>query len=85
MSYNIKEHNRLMTKKELIEMLSQYPDDMRIVIDGYEGGYKDITECEEFELVLNYHTAWYYGAHETVDGLPKHIEVKETEPALYLS
>lgn len=74
-----------MTKKELIEMLSQYPDDMRIVIDGYEGGYKDITECEEFELVLNYYTAyWYNGPHENVDGLSKHIEVKETEPALYL-
>lgn len=74
-----------MTKKELIEMLSQYPDDMRIVIDGHEGGYTDITECEELELVLNYNISeWWYGAHEEKKHTYGNIEEKEIAPALHL-
>mgnify|MGYP003346541971 CR=1 FL=1 len=73
-----------MTKKELIEMLSQYPDDMRVVVSGYEGGYNDITECEEFELVLNYNTSRCFGAHEQKEYSYGNIEGKEIAPALYL-
>jgi hypothetical protein len=32
-----------MTKAELIEMLSEYPDETMVVIQGYEGGLEDIT------------------------------------------
>lgn len=37
----------MKTKKELIEMLEQYPDDMRIVVWGYEGGYDDAVEIKK--------------------------------------
>ena len=31
-----------MTVKELMEFLNKYPDDFRVVVNGYEDGYDDI-------------------------------------------
>ena len=31
-----------MTVKELMEFLGKYPDDLRVVVNGYEDGYDDI-------------------------------------------
>ena len=31
-----------MTVKELAELLEKYPDDLRVVVNGYEDGYDDI-------------------------------------------
>ncbi len=31
-----------MTVKELMEFLEKYPDDLRVVVNGYEDGYDDI-------------------------------------------
>ena len=31
-----------MTVKELTEFLEKYPDDLRVVVNGYEDGYDDI-------------------------------------------
>jgi hypothetical protein len=50
-----------MNVKELIELLSQYPDEMKVVVDGYEGGYSDISDIGEIEiskLPLN-KESWY--------------------------
>ena len=32
-----------MTVKELAEILKKYPDDLRVVVNGYEDGYDDIS------------------------------------------
>ena len=32
-----------MTVKELMELLNKYPDDLRVVVNGYEDGYDDIS------------------------------------------
>lgn len=32
-----------MTVRELIELLQRYPDDMRVVVNGYEQGYDDLS------------------------------------------
>lgn len=31
-----------MTVKELVEFLGKYPDDLRVVVNGYEDGFDDI-------------------------------------------
>lgn len=33
-----------MTTSELIQILSQYPPDTRVMVDGYEGGADDIAD-----------------------------------------
>lgn len=56
-----------MTVAELIELLKQYPSDLRVVTRGYEGGYDDLDNAEVIPLKENVHTAWYYGKHDSPD------------------
>ncbi len=50
-----------MNVNQLIKRLQMYPPDLRVVVRGYEGGYNDVDTFENLKLVLNYHSAWYYG------------------------
>ena len=61
-----------MTAKELITKLKKIPENTRIVISGYEGGYHDLKgNLDEIEVVLDYNTEWYYGPHEPVNEYDK--------------
>jgi len=53
-----------MTVAELIEKLKEYPQDLRVVVRGYEGGINDVSHFKELEILLDYNDAWYYGKHE---------------------
>ena len=54
-----------MTVAELMEFLSEYPPELRVVVTGYEDGYDDVererTSVHEIRLDVN--TEWYYGRH----------------------
>ena len=65
-----------MTVKELIEKLKTLDQEMPVFINGYEGGYDDLTDLANIEVVKNVNTQWYYGSHEKIDDL--HEEVLET-------
>ena len=56
-----------MTVKELKEYLSNFPDDLRVMIHGYEGGYNDLTGGKQRKIALDVNKAWYYGSHEEAD------------------
>ncbi len=53
-----------MTVKELINKLQSYPTDVRVVVEGYEGGYDDIDITRQISIKLNVNKEWYYGTHE---------------------
>ena len=53
-----------MNVNQLIKRLQMYPPDLRVVVRGYEGGYNDVDTFENLKIVLDYHSAWYYGKHE---------------------
>lgn len=54
-----------MTVAEMIEALQQIENkNTPVVISGYEGGFKDITDISPLDIVLNVNTAWYYGPHD---------------------
>lgn len=55
-----------MLVKELIAKLKELPEDSRVVVQGYEGGVKDVTGCAEVEIALDVNEPWYYGNHEIV-------------------
>ena len=65
-----------MTVKELIEKLQTLDQEMPVFINGYEGGYDDLTDLANIEVVKNVNTQWYYGSHEKIDDL--HEDVLET-------
>ena len=58
-----------MNVDQLIKRLQMYPPDLRVVVRGYEGGYNDVDIFEKLKIVLDYHSAWYYGKHEDVESL----------------
>lgn len=53
-----------MTIRELILLLQGCQQDMRVIMDGYEGGYEDVGGTETKAILLNYNPEWYYGPHE---------------------
>jgi hypothetical protein len=63
-----------MTVKELMEMLKYTNPDSLVLIPGYEGGYRTLSEVRPVLAELNVNSEWYYGPHE-LDG---------TEPAVLL-
>lgn len=53
-----------MNVRELIEELKQYDPETMVVINGYEGGYSEVKEMSEVDLMKNINNEWYYGPHE---------------------
>ncbi len=58
-----------MNVDQLIKRLQMYPPDLRVVVRGYEGGYNDVDTFEKIKIVLDYHSAWYYGKHEDASNI----------------
>ena len=75
-----------MTTGELIQLLSQYPADLRVMVQGYEDGFDDLeADCVVAgEASLNVYSAWYYGRHEQ-DLTSADRTRGETARALFLS
>jgi hypothetical protein len=66
-----------MTVKELAELLERYPDDLRVVVNGYEDGFDDLaperisvkkiqldTKTHDWE---GQHSGFYDSEKETTD------------------
>lgn len=64
-----------MTVAELITLLQTCIQDHRVVVSGYEGGYRDIGEIVTQDLALNVNKEWYYGPHDD----PKDSEVPDEQ------
>jgi hypothetical protein len=56
------------TVAKLIQLLRPHPQDMRVVVDGYEKGYSDVKPQRiiAIPISLNVHSddLWYYGNHD---------------------
>ena len=54
-----------MTVKELMKLLEKYPDDLRVVVNGYEDGYDDISPNRIFttKIQLDAGTHDWEGQH----------------------
>ena len=55
-----------MTVADLIEKLKAMPQDLRVVVDGYESGLEDVTDVSEVVIELNRNSENWYGPHEAV-------------------
>lgn len=54
-----------MTVSELIELLQEYPDSLRVVVNGYEEGYDDLSpeQISVAKISLNMGTHHWEGQH----------------------
>lgn len=68
-----------MTIADMIALLQAMPDkSLRVVVNGYEGGYSDASGIECFKMALNVNKERWYGPHERVDYI-LHPETKREE------
>lgn len=70
-----------MKVKDLIEKLLELDQETMVVVHGYEGGYCEVNEPTEVELVLNVNSEWFYGPHEMFDE-DDHKNIKPTKAIL---
>ena len=58
-----------MTVKELREQLANYPDEQRVVVSGYEGGYDNVKALSAQKIQANANwkdgdkMEWCFGRH----------------------
>ena len=52
-----------MNVRELIEALSKFEPETRVVVAGYEEGFNDITQIQAQQIRLNVYQDWFYGSH----------------------
>lgn len=55
-----------VTVEQLIKELQKYPPKMRVIVDGYEGGYSDPKPPEVTQIQLNVYNEdeRYFGRHD---------------------
>lgn len=56
-----------MAVKELIEKLQELDPETRVMTQGYEGGYCDVSVSEVCNVALDVNAPWYYGPHDRLD------------------
>ncbi len=66
-----------MTIGELIALLESYPSDMRVVVNGYEGGYDDLSpqQIAAERITLNTGVHDWVGRH----GDPRDASINASE------
>lgn len=72
-----------MTVGELIRILETHPPDLRVMVDGYEGGVDDLEArlLLACDVRLDVHSDWWYGRHEGAYAADEKVG-HETVPAL---
>ncbi len=55
-----------MTTEELIQLLERYTPDTRVMVNGYETGFDDVSaeRISVGKVKLNVGTEWWEGKHE---------------------
>ncbi len=64
-----------MTIKALVELLRKYPDDLRVVVNGYEDGYDDLSleRISVIKIQLDTQIYDWEGQHNDFHGSEKEI------------
>jgi len=65
------------TVAELIKKLAILPENLPVVLEGYEGGYNHCLSFETLELALNVYNEDYYGNHEQPELLSEKQKTQE--------
>lgn len=75
-----------MTVGELIELLGSFPRSLRVVVDGYEQGYDDLTSdrVTKMTIDLDVGTHSWQGKHgDPIDRPPSNSDVETAEALVF--
>ncbi len=76
-----------LTVRRLIRLLSEHPPDLRVVVDGYEAGYDDLSagQLQRVRIALGVGKEEWVGDHEDPElVIPKERRPSESVEALVL-
>lgn len=72
---------KVMKVKELMERLKKFDGELRVVVDGYEGGLSDIVMVRNIQLQID--------CHKEIDCFGNHDEMRsksgKSEAGVYIS
>ena len=57
-----------LTVEELIKTLSSYDPNIRVLVEGYEGGFSDILDVRKVNVAFDVHKEDWLGPHEEDPG-----------------
>lgn len=58
-----------MNISDLITALSQFPPDLEVHVDFYEGGFRPVSELKPAILLENVNSEYYYGPNDWEDSV----------------
>ena len=63
----------MMSVRDMMDLLGRYPDDMRVVVNGYEQGYDDLSpeQISVVPVALNTGVHEWEGKHRDPHDLPR--------------
>ena len=63
----------MMTVRAMVDLLRSYPEDMRVVVSGYEQGYDDLSpeQVTVIPVILDSGTHQWEGQHGNPEDSPK--------------
>lgn len=64
-----------MIIEELIQQLQRYPKNNRVIVQGYEDGYDEVTTVKEISIQPNTSHEWYNGKYINSDNVASEIVV----------
>lgn len=75
-----------MTVKDLIKKLQEYPQDLEVVVTGYEGGYNSVVdESIKIEKISRGESNAYEGEHAEIFEYSQGLDKKDIREVLYIS
>lgn len=75
--------NDFLTVEQLIQKLENYPKDMLVLVDGYEGGLDAILDTASINVKFDSSKPWYYGPfEENVNSNKKVVKLISTRARL---
>jgi hypothetical protein len=74
-----------MKIKELKTLLESLPQDLEVIIPGYEGGATEIGSIAIMDLLYDKDISWYYGEYLSEYPFSDVIPKKHTEVLVFLS
>ena len=64
-----------MVVKELMDILNQYPEDMRIVLDDQDTSVEDVGIIQKIPIMLDANSESWNGSHKECRWSKKHDEI----------
>lgn len=58
----------MISVEGLINLLKNYPPEMKVIVDGYESGYTEVKQIKQVRASTQGHVGYYEGEYDDYEG-----------------